>query len=63
MPDCAHAAERQPGTLNFDADGGLINVFVFDISDGSIQAIHSVINPQKLAHLRYPLSDLGRRRT
>jgi len=48
----------QPGTLNFDSDGKLINVFVFDVADGQIQAIRSVINPDKLAHLGFPLSDL-----
>ncbi len=50
-----------PGTLNFDADGRLINVFVLEISDGVIQAIRSIINPDKLGHLGYPLSDLARR--
>jgi RNA polymerase sigma-70 factor (TIGR02957 family) len=50
----------QPGTLNFDADGRLINVFVFEIAGGLVQAIRSIINPDKLAHLGYPLSDVGR---
>ncbi|HEX3840287.1 MAG TPA: RNA polymerase sigma-70 factor [Acidimicrobiales bacterium] len=50
-----------PGTLNFDADGRLINVFVFEIADGLIHAVRSIINPDKLGHLGYPLSDLGRR--
>ena len=50
-----------PGTLNFDADGRLINVFVFEISDGLIQAVRSIINPDKLGHLGYPLSDLAQR--
>jgi RNA polymerase sigma-70 factor (ECF subfamily) len=53
----------QSGTLNFDADGSLINVFVFEVADGSIQAIRSIINPDKLDHLGYPLSELGRRRS
>jgi RNA polymerase sigma-70 factor (TIGR02957 family) len=52
---------REPGTLNFDPDGRLVNVFVFEIADGAIQAIRSIINPDKLAHLGYPLSLLGRR--
>jgi RNA polymerase sigma-70 factor (ECF subfamily) len=52
----------QPGTLNFDHEGRLVNVFAFEIADGQIQAIRSIINPDKLAHLGYPLSDLGRRR-
>jgi RNA polymerase sigma-70 factor (TIGR02957 family) len=50
-----------PGTLNFDAEGRLINVFLFEISDGLIQTVRSIINPDKLGHLGYPLSDLGRR--
>jgi RNA polymerase sigma-70 factor (ECF subfamily) len=52
----------QPGTLNFDGDGKLINVFVFDIADDQIQAIRSIINPEKLGHLGYPLSDIARRK-
>jgi RNA polymerase sigma-70 factor (TIGR02957 family) len=50
----------QPGTLNFDADGRLVNVFVFDIAGGAIQAIRSIINPDKLSHLGHPLSPLAR---
>jgi RNA polymerase sigma-70 factor (ECF subfamily) len=50
----------QPGTLNLDSDGRLINVFVFEIADGAVQAIRSVINPKKLAHLGYPLSPIAR---
>jgi RNA polymerase sigma-70 factor, ECF subfamily len=52
----------QPGTLNFDAAGKLINVFVFDLADGQIQAIRSIINPEKLAHLGMPLSEVARRK-
>jgi RNA polymerase sigma-70 factor (ECF subfamily) len=48
----------QPGTLNFDGEGKLVNVFVFDVADGQIQTIRSIINPDKLAHLGFPLSDL-----
>ena len=51
----------QPGTLNFDSEGRLINVFAFDIADGTIQAISSIINPDKLRHLGYELSAVGRR--
>jgi RNA polymerase sigma-70 factor (TIGR02957 family) len=49
----------QPGTLNFDAERRLINVFVFEIAEGSVQAIRSIINPEKLAHLGYPLSPIA----
>jgi RNA polymerase sigma-70 factor (TIGR02957 family) len=50
----------QPGVLFLDADGRLINVFVFEIAGGVIQSVRSIINPDKLGHLGYPLSDLGR---
>jgi RNA polymerase sigma-70 factor (TIGR02957 family) len=51
----------QPGALFFDADERLINVFAFEVADGAIQGVRSVINPDKLAHLGYPLSPLARR--
>ena len=51
----------EPGALNFDAEGRLINVFVFEISDGLIQAVRSMINPDKLGHLGDQLSDFGRK--
>jgi RNA polymerase sigma-70 factor (ECF subfamily) len=41
----------QPGLLGFDADGTLIAAMAFDISDGAIRAIHSVVNPDKLAQV------------
>jgi RNA polymerase sigma-70 factor (TIGR02957 family) len=50
----------QPGALFFDADERLVNVFAFEIAEGAIQAVRSVINPDKLAHLGYPLSPLAR---
>ena len=49
----------KPGVLFLDADGRLINVFAFEIAGGAIQALRSIINPDKLGHLGYPLSDLG----
>jgi RNA polymerase sigma-70 factor (TIGR02957 family) len=49
----------KPGVLFLDAEGRLINVFVFEIAGGAIQALRSIINPDKLGHLGYPLSDLG----
>ncbi|HTU80062.1 MAG TPA: RNA polymerase sigma-70 factor [Solirubrobacteraceae bacterium] len=52
----------RPGTLNLDRDGKLINVFSFEILGGQIQAIRSIINPEKLKHLGYQLSDIGRKR-
>jgi RNA polymerase sigma-70 factor (TIGR02957 family) len=50
----------QPGTLNFDGEGRLINVFVFEIAGGVVQAVRSIINPHKLAHLGYRLSPVAR---
>jgi RNA polymerase sigma-70 factor, ECF subfamily len=41
----------QPGLLGFDGDGALITAMSFDISDGVVQAIRSVVNPDKLAHI------------
>ncbi len=53
----------QPGTLNFDGEGRLISVFVFEIAEGALQAIRSIINPDKLSHLGYPLSPVASRGT
>ncbi len=47
----------QPGALVRDAAGALVNVFSFDIADGAMQAIRSVINRDKLRHLG-PLADV-----
>jgi RNA polymerase sigma-70 factor (ECF subfamily) len=41
----------QPGALFVDADRRLLNVVVLDILDGTIQAVRSVVNPDKLHHL------------
>jgi RNA polymerase sigma-70 factor, ECF subfamily len=41
----------QPGALFLDADGRLLNVLALDILDGTVQAVRSVINPDKLQHL------------
>jgi RNA polymerase sigma-70 factor, ECF subfamily len=49
----------QPGAIGEDAEGRLINVMDLDISSGQVQAIRSVVNPDKLGHLG-PVSDLGR---
>lgn len=47
----------QPGAMFLDREGRLINVFGFDIADGAVQAVRSVINPDKLRHLG-PLADV-----
>jgi RNA polymerase sigma-70 factor (ECF subfamily) len=41
----------QPGAVVTDADGAVVNVLSLDIADGQVQAVRSVINPDKLAHL------------
>jgi RNA polymerase sigma-70 factor, ECF subfamily len=40
-----------PGLLGFDADGTLIAAMAFEISDGVVWAIRSIVNPEKLAHI------------
>ncbi len=49
----------QPGGLSYDADGRVANAFAFDIAEGGIQTIRSVVNPDKLGHLG-PVSDVAR---
>ena len=41
----------QPGVLATDQDGNVINVMTLDIADGRVQAIRSIVNPDKLSHL------------
>ncbi|HEX6526655.1 MAG TPA: RNA polymerase sigma-70 factor [Streptosporangiaceae bacterium] len=50
----------QPGAVAYDAQGRVAVVIVLDIADGMVQAIRSVVNPDKLAHLG-PVSDLALR--
>jgi RNA polymerase sigma factor (sigma-70 family) len=49
----------QPGAVLYDAEGRVISVVALDIADGVVQAIHSVVNPDKLGHLG-PVSDVAR---
>jgi RNA polymerase sigma-70 factor (ECF subfamily) len=49
----------QPGAIGLDAGGRVINVFVLDVSEGRVQAVRSVVNPDKLGHLG-PVSDVAR---
>lgn len=48
----------QPGAMMLDSDGRLLNVFALDILDGRVQAVRSILNPDKLRHLG-PLIDSG----
>jgi len=41
----------QPGAVTLDPEGLLISALAFEIADGRIQAIHSIVNPDKLRHL------------
>jgi RNA polymerase sigma-70 factor (TIGR02957 family) len=50
----------QPGAVTYDAQDRVINVFALDIADGLVQAVRSVINPDKLHHLG-PVSDVALR--
>ncbi|HEY9290867.1 MAG TPA: hypothetical protein VIP98_06280 [Microlunatus sp.] len=58
----------QPGALVLDADDQLLNVLALDILDGRVQAVRSIINPDKLHHLgpligpEHPLRRGGRNR-
>jgi RNA polymerase sigma-70 factor (ECF subfamily) len=51
----------QPGAITYDAMDRIVNVFALDIADGLVQAIRSVVNPDKLGHLG-ETSDLALRR-
>ena len=47
----------QPGAVAYDAEGRVAGVFALDIADGLVQAVRSVVNPDKLQHLG-PTSEL-----
>jgi RNA polymerase sigma-70 factor (ECF subfamily) len=47
----------QPGARFLSPDRRLINVVALDIADGTVQAVRSVVNPDKLAHLG-PVADV-----
>ncbi len=40
-----------PGALVFDANGHVLAAMALDVADGRVQAIRSVVNPDKLGHL------------
>jgi NAD(P)-dependent dehydrogenase (short-subunit alcohol dehydrogenase family) len=52
-----HEVNGQPGALVLDSEGRLTNVFSIEIVDGTVQAVRSVINPDKLHHLG-PVADV-----
>ena len=47
----AHEVNGQPGAIFRDRDGNVVNTWTLDILDGQIQAIRTVLNPDKLRHL------------
>ncbi|WP_129666126.1 RNA polymerase sigma-70 factor [Phytoactinopolyspora endophytica] len=52
-----HEINGQAGAFVVDADGALIHILALDVSDGAVQTVRSVINPDKLRHLG-PLADM-----
>jgi RNA polymerase sigma-70 factor (TIGR02957 family) len=48
----------QPGAMLLDPAGRLAGVMALDIAEGQVQAVRSVVNPDKLRHIG-PLADLG----
>jgi RNA polymerase sigma-70 factor (ECF subfamily) len=48
---CRAEVNGQPGALSFGPDGKLISVLSLEIAGGEVQAIRSVVNPDKLVHL------------
>jgi len=50
----------QPGAVVYDQAGLVISVMELDVAEGAVQAIHAVVNPDKLGHLG-PVSDVGRK--
>ena len=46
-----HEVNGQPGAIFRDPDGRVLSTLALDILDGQIQAIRSVVNPDKLGHV------------
>jgi RNA polymerase sigma-70 factor, ECF subfamily len=51
-----HQVNGQPGAILRDRDGRIVNVLALDILDGQVQAIHTVLNPDKLSRIG-PVAD------
>jgi RNA polymerase sigma-70 factor (ECF subfamily) len=49
-----------PGLVMRDREGSVVGVLALEVADGAIQAVRSVVNPDKLHHLG-PVSDALRR--
>lgn len=52
-----HDVNGQPGAIVRDRDDKVLHTLTLDIAEGRVQAIRSVINPDKLAHLG-PVADV-----
>jgi RNA polymerase sigma-70 factor, ECF subfamily len=50
---------QQPGALAYDRDGQLLTVLSLGVAGGRVQAIRSVVNPDKPRHLG-PIPPFGR---
>jgi len=53
------SADEADEAVLYDAGGRVVSVVGLDVTDGVVQAIRSVVNPDKLGHLG-PVSDLAR---
>jgi RNA polymerase sigma-70 factor (ECF subfamily) len=51
-----HLLNGQPGAIFRDRDGRVLNTWTVDVLDGRIQAIRTVLNPDKLGHVG-PVAD------
>jgi RNA polymerase sigma-70 factor, ECF subfamily len=51
-----HLVNGQPGAIFRDRDDNVVNTWTLDILDGRIQAIRTVLNPDKLGHIG-PVAD------
>jgi RNA polymerase sigma-70 factor (ECF subfamily) len=51
-----HEVNGQPGAIFRDRDDKVLTTWTLDVLDGRIQAIRSVLNPDKLAHVG-PVAD------
>jgi RNA polymerase sigma-70 factor (ECF subfamily) len=51
-----HVLNGQPGAIFRDREGRVLNTWTVDILGGRIQAIRTVLNPEKLGHVG-PVAD------
>ncbi len=52
-----HAVNGQPGAIFLDREGKVLLIWTLDVFDGRIQAIRTVLNPDKLRHVG-PIGDV-----